>query len=442
MPDNSAAALYPQPNQNQPQGLASNPLALIPALNQLQQYQILQQQAPALGQQPAANLQATQTSIQNARMQMQADVLQRARQAFGTKFGARKDPISETELHSFTADYARQNAVDATTFPDTIPSVAGSLLTNPNSGKTDTAGIPRRARELLSLSVPATTAAAPAAAPPGMGGTPMAQSGAGAIQRGTYAVGQPIGEEIPQKAGAEQAANLQTQAAQYQTLGGYIEQLKQDSKVLGTKGGSTLPLERTWGAIAQRLGLPSTMTSDELAAGDSFDKIMNILSIGPAQTLANAGNTDQARTMMLHANPNSQMTQQSREMLLDMAGGNQDYIQNLAKIWQKARSGKDETGKPLLDENGQPTGGLPANAHNDFIREATTKQLNVKDEKGTPITGATMDPRVFWFNRMSAQNQRKFLSQLTPEAAGQFDTNLHAAYRMGWVKAPKNANQQ
>ena len=75
-PTGSISSLYPQPNQQQPNALLSDPAKLVGMLNQLQDYQIRQQQAPALAQIPAAQLQGQNTANQTALIQ-QRDFLRK-----------------------------------------------------------------------------------------------------------------------------------------------------------------------------------------------------------------------------------------------------------------------------------------------------------------------------------------------------------------------------
>ena len=207
MPDISG--LYPPPPQPQQGLLSGDPLRLIGALGEMQRIGITAQQAPALGQIPGQELTNLQTSNQTARMQMQADVLQRARAAYGTAFGSRTDPISADEIHNFTANYATQNPVDAQLFPNVINSVAGGILNNPTTGAIDTAGISKRARTALSLALPSTSAAQPVEGPPSPSGARTMQSAASAVQTGGYPITQPVGQGITQEGAATAARNLE-----------------------------------------------------------------------------------------------------------------------------------------------------------------------------------------------------------------------------------------
>jgi hypothetical protein len=196
-----------------------------------------------------------------------------------------------------------------------------------------------------------------------------------------------------------------------------LENLKQDSQVLGNLGGPTLETERKLNALTQRIGkFNITMSPEELKAADSFDKIVNQISLTQSAPLAN---TDAGRFMTAHANPNLQMTQQAREGIIDMLQGNQDALDVTRKTWLAAVKN-----------------GASANSHYDFIQAFANEPLNQK-------TGAKFDPRVFQFNRMSRDNQQQFLRQIDPSELGQFENNYKEAIARKWVKPLKaqNANQ-
>jgi hypothetical protein len=182
-----------------------------------------------------------------------------------------------------------------------------------------------------------------------------------------------------------------------------------------------LETESRLNALTQRLGnFGVTMTPEQLKAKDSFGKIVNQLSLGQGSLLANAGNTDAARSMQLHANPNVEMTQASREGLIDMLQGNQDARDVLRNVWNAARNPKDGSTP------------VPRNAFNDEIRDFTMNPLN-KD-------GAKFDPRVFQFNRMPPASRQAFINQMSPADALQFSKNAHEAVARGWISPITNAN--
>ena len=95
MPD--VGSLYPQPPQQQPQGssLLSNPAQAIGIMQGLQNLQIQSQQAPALVQQPQAQLDQVRTAITTARQAQQADAQHRVAAGLGAMIpdGAKPDVV-------------------------------------------------------------------------------------------------------------------------------------------------------------------------------------------------------------------------------------------------------------------------------------------------------------------------------------------------------------
>ena len=153
------------------------------------------------------------------------------------------------------------------------------------------------------------------------------------------------------------------------------------------------------------------MTPEQLKAADSFSKITNQISVN--QAAGSLAGTDAGRNMTYHANPNLEATQAGREGVIDMLQGNQDAIDKTRDLWFQAKRN-----------------GAPASSHYDFIQQIGNAPLN-------PKTGAKFDPRVFQFNRMSRDNQQKFLGQVDPADIGQFEANFKEAISRGWVKAVK-----
>jgi hypothetical protein len=87
-----------------------------------------------------------------------------------------------------------------------------------------------------------------------------------------------------------------------------------------------------------------------------------------------------------------------------MLHGNQDAIDVTRKAWLKARA------------NGAKPGDY------DLFAERMGQEL---------------DPRVFQFNRLSRENQQKFLSQMSPADAKEFEDKFANAYEKKWVN-PKD----
>jgi hypothetical protein len=213
--------------------------------------------------------------------------------------------------------------------------------------------------------------------------------------------GLPPGEAEARGASAMRGTALSGGAATSNQVHADLENLKQYSKVLSI-GGPTVEIEKKFGQLASRFGLPSTLTPDQLKSAEGFDKLVNDMTSRQAGNLGAA--TDQGRHMILGATPSSGMSAYGREGVIDMMQGNQDYQDAARKAWNAARAN-----------------GAPAHAHDTFMDEF----------------GKTADPRVFQFNRLGRENQQKFLSQLDPDDLPEFETKYKDAIAKKWVKPLK-----
>ena len=143
------------------------------------------------------------------------------------------------------------------------------------------------------------------------------------------------------------------------------------------------------------------MNPDQLRALESFDKIANQISLNQGQFF---GGTDASRNMTLGANPNSSMSRFGREGVIDMLHGNQDAIDRTRQLWLDARAR-----------------GVPANSYDVFINDLSKK----------------LDPRVFQFNRLSRENQQKFLNTLGADNLAEFEQKYRSAIDQKWVRPLK-----
>jgi hypothetical protein len=239
------------------------------------------------------------------------------------------------------------------------------------------------------------------------------------------------GEDVTQKGAAEAAARLEDTARTSPQYHADLENLKQESQVLGPNfGGPTADFEIKANALTNRLGhFGITMSPDQMKAATSFQKITNQISLNQSSALAG---TDAGRLMTVHANPSLEATPQGREGVIDQLQGNQDFVDKARDLWIKAKRN-----------------GAPANSHYDFMQSFGSEPLNAKkDPKTGEITNkdslAYADPRVFQFNRLSRENQQTFLKQVDPDELPQFERNFKEAIARGWVKPLKkpNADQQ
>lgn len=125
MPDLSG--LYPQPPQQNQSLLSGNPQQLIGTLGELQRIGILNQQAPALMQEPAANLQNTQIANQTAQIQQQEAARKLVWGALGNGINGMGNP-SPDDVHNTVVNLSRAYPQIATQYPDIFNSASDMLL--------------------------------------------------------------------------------------------------------------------------------------------------------------------------------------------------------------------------------------------------------------------------------------------------------------------------
>jgi hypothetical protein len=418
MPD--VSSLYPQPPappQPQQNALTGDPLRMIGALGQLQYYQIRRQQAPALEQQPAAALANTQLANTTARMAQQADAQRRVAGGLGAMI---PDNATKDDVLSATAYFARSNPDIATQYPDMIPAASDVVLHHPK-------GITFGKNILLNSALSPGEASTLVQAHPGPGGVERKMTVPASNLVGTRDVGQPVGEPIGQEGSATRGEKLAGSATTSNQYHADLENLKQESKVLGNIQGPTTPFEKKANETLARFGLSGlgTMTPDQLRAAESFDKISNQISLVQGQGF---GGTDAARHMTVGANPSTSMSTYGREGVIDMLQGNQDTQDKARDLYLDAKAH-----------------GMPASGHDTFLHELT-KPLEKLDANGNSVDlkakgtwNGGLDPRIFQFNRLSRDNQGKFLEQLDPEDRSDFSSKYQAAIDRKWVKPLKKA---
>lgn len=392
MGDVASPTNYPQPVQPQQNALASDPAKVIGLMSGLQDYRLKQQQFDALSQQPAAALQGQQIANDTA-MQGQQEMASRAiSRVMGGYLAGIQKPTAD-DVRSAAAFAARSFPAIATKYPGIISAASETGRKNPglliNSGLSP---------EAQSGEVPGT---------PTQGGAPTTIK-VPASNLGTGRVtGNAPGEEALLASPAGRADKLQSTAATTQQYHADLENLKQDSKVLDNLGGPTFETEKKLNQLANRVGgFGITMTPDQLKAGESFDKIANQISLNQSQMFHGS---DAGLHTVVGANPSSSMSKFGREGVIDMLQGNQDAIDTTRKAWLKARAN-----------------GAPASSYDLFAERM----------------GEEIDPRVFQFNRLSRENQQKFLSQMNPEDIAPFEEKYKSAVDKKWVKElkkPKSA---
>ena len=181
-----------------------------------------------------------------------------------------------------------------------------------------------------------------------------------------------------------------------------LENLKTESRTLDKVGGPTFEAEKKLNQVASRFGFTLTMTPEQLASGEAFDKTVNQISLRQGQMF---GGTDASRHRRLASGtPSTSMSKFGREGVIDMALGNQDAIDTAREEWFK-----------------QSRGGGTAQQFDGFMHDM----------------GKRIDPRLFQFNRLSRENQQKFLHNMTRSEALDFEDKYTAAAHRGWVQELK-----
>ena len=377
----------PQPNQG---ALLSDPAKAIGLLTGLQDYRIKQQQADALGQIPGASLAGA--NIANATAQMNQD--DAATKIVAGYLATLPDDATPAQVMRM------KMAIRAT-----HPNIRGDIINRvADVGMQDEGGLKQgiASWRLMGLSPEATVSRV--AGPPTAGGAPTTVPQTSAVRSGAMATGLAPGENELLTSPAGRADRLQSTAATSPQYHADLENLKQDSAVLGNLQGPTVETEKKLNQLAGRLGgFGITMSPDQLRAVESFDKIANQISLNQSQFFHGS---DAGLHTVVGANPSSSMSKFGREGVIDMLQGNQDAIDVTRKAWLKARAM-----------------GAPASSYDQFAE----------------TMGETLDPRVFQFNRLSRDNQQKFLSQMEPEDIPIFESKYQDAVKRKWVAPLKGA---
>jgi hypothetical protein len=210
------------------------------------------------------------------------------------------------------------------------------------------------------------------------------------------------GEQGLSESAAGRAAALQATASTSPQYRADLANLKQMSRVLDI-GGPTVKYEKPLAQVAQRFGLPSTLSPDQLKASEEFDKLANTIALNQGKAL---GGTDAARVLSVGATPSSGMSRFGREGVIDILAGNQDFIDRARDAWLESRSN-----------------GTPASLHDVFMHRF----------------GKTYDVRTFQFAKLDRQNQQKFLDQLDAAEVPAFERSYQEAQKRGWVPPLKAA---
>jgi hypothetical protein len=392
------SGLYPQPPA--PGGgvnaLLSDPAKAIGLLSGIQDYRLKQQQFDSLAQQPAAALAGQNIQNQTAQMKQNEEASQIAAHYFGSL------PDNATPEDVYRMKMAIR-AVHPNISAQTINTVADVAL---RDGQSLGNGI--KTLRLMGVSPDVLSGRVTGPPDPSTGAPTNIPYSSAARIPGQMPTGLAPGEEDLAKGAAERAARLQSTAATSPQYHADLENLRQESKVLGNVGGPTTETEKKVNQLLSRFGVEGTMTKEQLGAAESFAKIANQISLNQSTMFHGS---DAGLHTVVSANPSLEQSRYGREGIIDMLHGNQDAIDVTRKAWLAARA------------NG-----------------VAPKDYDLFAER----MGQEVDPRVFQFNRLSRDNQQKFLSQMDPGDLKEFEDKYKNAMAHKWVKplkAPDNAGK-
>jgi hypothetical protein len=205
------------------------------------------------------------------------------------------------------------------------------------------------------------------------------------------------GEAGVMESSAGRAAALQSTASTSPQYRADLANLKQMSQVLDI-GGPTVPYEKKFAQLAQRFGLPSTLTPDQLTSVEEFDKTANAIALRQGASL---GGTDASRVLSVGSTPSSSMSRLGRQGVVSMLEGSQDFIDHAREQWLEARAA-----------------GASASQHDQWMHSF----------------GKNYDPRVFQFARMDRTAKQKFIDTLSPAEIPAFEQSFKNAAAHGWVE--------
>lgn len=336
------------------------------------------------------------TANEASRFELQGRQHQAAREVFGSL--ADKPNLTKADVYGAAAKLARQGV------PADI--IRSYLADAPNNN----AGLVRWATGLGNMAQGVGATSAGEQGTPTEGGAPQSIThGAATYQRrgvgGNGNIGMPVGlppgEPELLASPSARAAKLQSTASTSPQYHADLENLRSLSKTLDTVSGPTAEYEKKLNQLAGRFGGSVTMTPDQLKSAEEFDKIANQISLNQSQLFHGS---DASLHTVVGANPSLSMSKIGREGVIDMLQGNQDAVDQARKLWIAARAN-----------------GAPASSFDLFMERV----------------GQELDPRVFQFNRMSRENQQKFLSAMDPADIKEFEQKYQNAIDKKWVKPLK-----
>lgn len=224
----------------------------------------------------------------------------------------------------------------------------------------------------------------------------------------------PPGQVESQRTAAEGATGRGSQLIQQQQAATSIKPIlagmDQDLTAMGDSGTSS----KTLGTLRQvllRWGLTPEQAdvSSPQAAQEQFVKFASQLQ---AAQLGQIGGipTDNRQELTQASNPSLVLSTAGNRGIIHVLQGNQDAIETMGNSWVNSDDYKRNPGS----------------------FDTWRSQFTTKDN----ATGGQFDPRVFWFNRMTGDEQKAYAQNMAknhPQEWKQFNYNWNLAKQNGWV---------
>lgn len=217
---------YPAAPSPQQGALTGDPLRLIGALRELQEYGIRQQQAPALAQQPAAALAGQNISNVSAQQEQDAQAMSIAGGAYGALSNL-ENPTAD-DVHNRTAWLATATHIPS----DRLNAISEQILKDPQ-------GIKHGAANFQATAMGPAAAASRTPGPPGVTGAPQSLPLGAATIAGAVPTGPPMGAEASSglmQADAARAGNFGQEIYPWQQALQKLQALGPGGTGPGTKG--------------------------------------------------------------------------------------------------------------------------------------------------------------------------------------------------------------
>jgi hypothetical protein len=387
------SSLFPQPQQNQG-ALSGDPSKTVGLITDLQRAQILNEQAPALGQIPAATLLGQQIGNQTAQIQQQDAARKVVWGALGNSIAGLPNP-QEDDVHNAIINLSRVYPQIATQYPQAFSTASDALL---NGGKIKT-----NAAVMVNSVTPPEAGATRVAAPPSATGQPQMQSLAAANVAGMQPTGNPPGFQERAAGGAnidtQLAGNLASAAEGSPTRIGILGNL--DNTVDQFTSGPGADWTKVAKSFVNRnVPLPKGWQFDpsSIASQEEFNKQAMNLAQQQFQAIGGTG-TDSKFASAFETSPNDTLSNLGNKGIIRLLKGNEDALQAKNQAW-------------LAQANANP---------NASYRQFSQNFNNY------------FDPRVFQFKYLSPPDRQSYVQGMDPQEQQKFLLDATVARKNGWI---------